>query len=308
MNVLFYSAGGDRPAEWEAALRAHLPELVFRVWTPDAAPFAADYVLAWQPPAALFAGQTRLRAVFNLGAGVDAVLAADTLPAHVPLIRLEDAGMGQQMLEYVAHAVLRRYRRFDVYEEQARRREWCPHALVARPTLGVLGLGVLGRAVARGMHALGFTVRGWSRSAQTLDGIACYAGAAELDTFLAGSQVLVCLLPLTADTAGILGRDTFARLPRGAYLINLARGGHLVENDLLEALATGQLAGACLDVFAREPLPPQHAFWTHPRISVTPHVSALTLLPDAARQIAAKLRALEAGEAVSGVVDRARGY
>ncbi|VWC27064.1 glyoxylate reductase [Burkholderia latens] len=218
--------------------------------------------------------------------------------------------MAQQMIEYVTHAVLRYLRRFDEYETLQRERRWQvlePHPR-ARFTVAVLGLGVLGAQVARALAALGLPVRGYSRSPKQLDGIDTFAGDGALDACVDGAKVVVNLLPSTRDTDGILSARTFAKLARGAYVVNVARGAHLVEADLLGALASGQVAAATLDVFEHEPLPPDHPFWHTPRITITPHSSAETLRDEAVEQIAGKIRAFERGEPVTGIVDYARGY
>ncbi|KFG95430.1 glyoxylate reductase [Burkholderia paludis] len=313
MKLLFHSPHQEAGA-WRDEIARALPEAELRTWRPgDTA--AADYALVWRAPREFFTPRDSLRAIFNLGAGVDALLALDrahpgTLPAHVPLVRLEDTGMTRQMVEYVTHAVLRYLRRFDEYDAQQRERRWQPlepHAH-ARFTVAVLGLGVLGAQVARALAALGLPVRGYSRGAKQLDGIATFAGDGALDACLDGAKVLVNLLPSTPDTDGILSSRTFARLAPGAYLVNVARGAHLVEADLLDALASGRIAAATLDVFQHEPLPADHPFWQAPRITITPHSSAETLHVEAVEQIAGKIRALERGERVGGIVDYARGY
>jgi glyoxylate/hydroxypyruvate reductase A len=263
----------------------------------------------------MLAGRDDLRAIFNLGAGVDAILALEhehpgTLPRNAQLIRLEDTGMALQMAEYVTHAVLRYLRRFDEYQMLQNERRW--EVLDPHPretfTVGVLGLGVLGAQVAQSVAAFGMPVRGYSRSARQIDGIATFAGEAQFDTFLDGVKVLVNLLPHTPDTRDVLNARTFSKLARGAYLINVARGGHLVEADLLDALASGQLAAATLDVFREEPLPADHPFWQEPRITITPHMSALTLRAESVEQVARKINAFMRGDAVSGVVNLERGY
>ncbi|KWF00276.1 2-hydroxyacid dehydrogenase [Burkholderia pseudomultivorans] len=313
MKILFHSPHQEAAA-WRDELARALPEAELRAWQPgDTAP--ADYALVWRAPREFFAPRDGLRAIFNLGAGVDALLALDhahpgTLPRHVPLVRLEDSGMAQQMIEYVTHAVLRYLRRFDEYEALQRARRW--QALEPHPrasfTVAVLGLGVLGAQVARALAALGLPVRGYSRSPKQLDGIETFAGEQAFDACIDGAKVLVNLLPSTPDTDGILCARTFARLAPGAYLVNVARGAHLVDADLLDALANGRIAAATLDVFHREPLPADHPFWAAPRITITPHSSAETLRAEAVEQIAGKIRAFERGEPVGGIVDYARGY
>ena len=316
MKVLFWLPQSDASA-WLYELALALPGADVREWQPgdDA---SADFAVVWKPPRELLAARAGLRAIFNLGAGVDAILAQEreqpgTLPRDALLVRLEDSGMAQQMSEYVMHAVLRYQRRFDEYALAQAERTW--KALAPHPrntfTVGVLGVGVLGAQVARAIASLGVPVRGFSRSAKHLDGIETYAGelhGAEFDRFLDGVKLLVNLLPATPDTTNVLNARAFSKLARGAYLVNVARGAHLVEQDLLDALASGTLAAATLDVFRDEPLPPGHPFWRAPRITITPHVSALTLRDEAIAQIADKIAALSRGETVSGIVDVERGY
>lgn len=310
MRILFHATGSHHPDAWLDALRAEFPQAQLRLWR-EGDDDPADYAVVWKPPVEMLRGRTGLKAIFNIGAGVDAILRfGDALPAGVAVVRLDDAGMAVQMAEYVSHAVLRYFRRFDEYAAQAGRREW----QVLKPNekkdfaIGILGLGVLGRRVAEALAHFGFPVQGWSRTVKNLPGVQCHAGEAGLDEFLRSTRVLVCMLPLTAETAGILNRETLGRLPRGSYLINVARGGHLMEQDLLDLVRQEHIAGATLDVFQEEPLPPAHPFWSEPRITITPHMSALTLRDDSVRQIAGKIRKLERGEPIAGVIDLAKGY
>ncbi len=323
LRVVFCARESQAPA-WLAALRTELHACgqQAEVWWRDAADTAtdaaaqqADIALVWKPPAALFAEQRALKLVFNLGAGVDALLAMPAFPRDVPLLRLEDAGMSEALAEYVLAAVLRVYRGFDRYQTQQQAAQWTPLPLRDRSDyrIGVLGLGVIGGAIARTLAAYGFAVRGFSRTPRSIDGVACLAGALDpaaqpCASFLEQLDVLVSVLPLTDTNRGALNAALFARLAPGAHLINVGRGGHLVEADLLAALDTGQLGAATLDVFDTEPLPPAHPFWSRPEILVTPHISAITQLAPSAQQVAAKLAAWSRGEAVSGQVDPARGY
>lgn len=312
MRLLLYIPS-KTAAEWRDAFVRALPGAEVRMWGDDlgeSEDWPADYAAFWYPPRGMLDRQTRLKAVFNLGAGVDAALETLALPPGVPLVRLEDAGMGRQMEEYVAWAVLRYFRRFDVYADQQARGEWRVHAprRHADFPVGMMGLGVLGQQIARMLAGLGFPVRAWSAGRKSIERVRAFAGPEELGEFLRGCRALVCILPLTPQTRGLLNRETLAMLPRGAYLVNVGRGGLVVDEDLLSALESGQIAGATLDVFNAEPLPPGHAFWSHPGIVITPHCSAATLVEDAVAQVAAKIRALDRGERVSGVVDPARGY
>ncbi|BEN77756.1 glyoxylate/hydroxypyruvate reductase GhrA [Serratia marcescens] len=313
MNIIYYHPLFNAQ-EWLAGIKQRLPQAEIREWQRgDERP--ADYALVWRPPHEMLANRRDLKAVFALGAGVDAILDQErkhpgTLPAGVPLLRLEDTGMAQQMQEYALSYVLRYFRRFDEYQALQQRQEWQPldpHSLDDF-TIGILGAGVLGQSVARKLTEFGFSVRCWSRSAKQIDGVQSFAGEAQRAAFLDGVKLLINLLPNTPETIGILNRELFAQLSTGAYLINIARGAHLVEADLLAALEQGQLAAATLDVFAREPLPQDHPFWRHPRVTITPHIAAITLPQQAMDQIAANIRALEAGHAPAGVVDRQRGY
>lgn len=293
---------------WLAELRAALPQARIDAWRPG---LPADYELAlvWHAPQQLFDEQTRLRAVLNLGAGVDALLALRLAPG-LQVLRLEDAGMAVQMAEYVCHALIRFFREFDVYAGQQQRGLWQPLALRARDefTVGIMGLGVLGTRVARAVQAFEFPLLGWSRTPRALDGVRCFAGAAALPDFLAATRVLVVLLPLTAQTRGILDRAHLGQLPRGAYLINLARGALVVEDDLRALLDEGHLAGAALDVMADEPLPAGHWMWSHPRVALTPHISGMTLRGETIAQVVRAVQALEGGAPLPGLVDRGRGY
>ena len=309
MQILFH-APNSNPEAWQAALANAIPGASVRIWREgDDAP--ADYAVVWRPPKAMVAAPRGLKAIFNIGAGVDGILElGDALPQSVPIIRLDDAGMGVQMSEYVTHAALRYRRRFDEYDAQARSKQWRflkPYDK-ATFTVGILGLGLLGQRIARSLAELEFPLCGWSRTPKDVSGVVCHHGQGGLDAFLEQARVLVCVLPLTAETARILNRNTLGRLPRGAFLINVARGGHLVEADLLELVQDGHITAATLDVTDEEPMPPEHPFWSEPRITVTPHIAALTLRDESARQIAAKISMLERGECVPGTVDRTRGY
>jgi glyoxylate/hydroxypyruvate reductase A len=300
----------NRPDPWIEGLRAALPEAVVENWTPGAAP--ADHAVVWAPPQRFLDEQPGLRGLFNIGAGVDALLKLKVAP-QTQVVRLDDAGMSVQMAEYVCHALIRHFREFDAYEAEARARRWSYRKPRERQdfAVGVMGLGVLGERVAKAVAQFEFPVNGWSRSPKQIHGVGCFAGESQFDDFLGASRVLVNLLPLTRETRGILNRDTLSKLNGGrpgGYLINVARGAHLVDDDLIPLLDSGQLAGAMLDVFNVEPLPARHPFWSHPKITVTPHGSARTERDISIRQIAGKIRAMERGEAVAGVVDAARGY
>ena len=293
---------------WRAALAAALPEAEIAVW--PVAPADPDYALVWRPPAELFTRVRPAKAIFNLGAGVDALLSVPTLPRDVPVIRLTDAGMAEQMAEYVTLAVLRAYREMDAYAAQQRDARWQPRPRLVKREFGVglMGFGILGQAIADALMPFGFPLASWSRTRKAIGGVTSFAGSAELPPFLATARVLVCTLPSTPETAGILDRATLSQLAQGAHVVNIARGDLVVDGDLIALLDSGHLAGATLDVFATEPLPVDHAFWHHPRVTVTPHVSAATLIPESVAQVAAGIRRIEKGQTATGAVDRQRGY
>jgi glyoxylate/hydroxypyruvate reductase A len=309
MRILLQRADGQTDP-WLRDFAEVMPGAEIVVWQEGVDPGHCDYAVLWSPPAAVFAQLKRVKAMFLAGAGADAILKfGDALPA-APLIRLGDAGMAVQMAEYVAHAVLRYFRRFDDYEKQARRGIWAPLPQHAKEdfAVGVMGMGMLGGRVLEALRHFGFPLRGWSRTPKQAEGVECFSGAEGLDRFLSGSRVLVCMLPLTPETTNLLDRTQLSKLPQGAYLINVARGAHVAEPDLLTLIRSGHIAGATLDVFRNEPLPAPHPFWEEPRITMTPHISALTVRRDSIRQIADKIRALENDEPVADVVDRNRGY
>lgn len=300
----------DTKAEpWLQGFKAALPGADIQLWQPGAQAEPADYAVVWAPPQAFFDSQPHLKGIFNIGAGVDALMKL-SLPKGVPVVRLDDAGMSVQMAEYVCHAVIRHFREFDVYDEELRAARWAfrkPRRRAELP-VGVMGLGVLGERVARSLLQFDFPVMGWSRTPKAIEGVQGFAGEARFDAFLRASRVLVCLLPLTPQTQGIMRRETLSLLQAGGYVINVARGAHLVDEDLIALLDEGHLSGAMLDVFRTEPLPAEHPFWRHPRITVTPHTSARTLRDESIVQIAGKITAMERGESIAGIVDGSRGY
>ncbi|HET8728342.1 MAG TPA: glyoxylate/hydroxypyruvate reductase A [Alphaproteobacteria bacterium] len=309
MATLLFQHQSD-PEPWRDLFARLMPELEVRTW-PEAGDLGEiDYAFVWNPPPGLLGRLPRLKAVFSLGAGADFILAAPDLPEGVPVARVVDPDMTQRMREYVVLAVLAHHRRWAELMANQRARRWdlarIPPAS-ERP-VGVLGLGVLGRAAAESLAGLGFPVAGWSRTPKDVPGIACHHGPTGLDVVAGGSAILVNLLPLTPDTKGILNARLFAAMPRGAFIVNAARGGHLIEADLLAALDGGHLGGATLDVFETEPLPRDHPFWTHPKVTVTPHIASQASRRMRARLVIDNIRRIEDGLPPQNLVDRARGY
>ncbi|AEE67554.1 2-hydroxyacid dehydrogenase [Bordetella pertussis] len=310
MKIIYASCNAIDPREWTEPLQAALPEAEVVAWQASQPVQHAELAVVWNPPAELFERELGLRAAFNLGAGVDALFRLETLPPDFPVVRLEDAGMAVQMAEYAAHALVRASRQFDAYDAQQRAGQWHPLPELDRTQwpVGVLGMGVMGTRVAQTLAGMDYPVAGWSRSGNAPQGVQAFGGADALPAFLARTRVLVNTLPLTDETRDLLRRDTLSQLLPGAHLINMGRGEHLVEEDLLALLDSGHMAGAALDVFREEPLPAGHPFWSHPRVAITPHIAAISLRRETVAQLAAKIRAFLRGEPVTGMVTRRRGY
>jgi len=304
-----YKADPVRGAVW-AELFAHaMPDLPFHIWPDIGDPREVRYLAAWQPPDDIAERFPNLEVLFSTGAGTDHFDLSAISPA-LPVVRMVESGIVAGMVEYVTLAVLAIHRDWGRYLGQQRAATWGPHRVypAASRRVGVLGLGVLGRAVLERLSGFGFTCAGWSRSPQQIEGVECHAGPEQLAAFLARTDILVCLLPLTDSTRGILCRRLFDQLPRGATLINVGRGGHLVQDDLLEALEDGRLGHAILDVCEPEPLPPDHPFWTHPQVTLTPHIASMTQPESAVEAVIENIRRHREGLPMTGLVDRARGY
>jgi glyoxylate/hydroxypyruvate reductase len=307
--ILFYSENED-PAPWREAFCRELPHMPFEVWPFHGPLEAVRYLVVWKPRHGFIAQFPRLKAILALGAGVDPIPTDPTLPKDVPLLRLVDVGFPAQMAEYAAYAVLRFQRRMREYEGAQRAARWQEFdPIYARDfPVGVMGLGVIGEVVARRLAALGYPVAGWTRSPRRVDAIEVFSGRDNFARFLARSQVIVNVLPLTPETENILNAKALAAMPKGAFLVNIGRGKHVVDRDLIDALDSGQLGGAALDVFREEPLPASHPFWRHPGIVLTPHVAAPTVASEVQTQIIENIKRIERGEVPTGRVDLARGY
>ena len=297
--------------DWRNALLAEDPGLDVRRF-PDAGDSAAiEAAVVWTShDMAELRRYPNLRLIVSMGAGVDHLLRPPGPPPGVPVARLKDARLTQGMTEWVLLNVLRFHRQDLEYRalQAARRWEELPAPDTATRRIGILGLGELGGAAAAALLALGFPVMGWSRTPKQRPGGECFHGAEGFDAMLARSDILLCLLPLTPETRGILDRRALGLLPRGAFLLNAARGGHLVQEDLLAALDSGQVAAAALDVFEPEPLPPDHPFWAHPRVVMTPHAASITIPSSAAPQVVENLRRARSGQPLLNLVDFGAGY
>ncbi len=306
---IFFNSDLDSAAEWRAALATQLEAFTLFTTEDPLDPALADVALVWKLPPGGLDRFVNLRAVLSLGAGINQ-LNPQELPAHVPLARLVDTSLTGTMIEYAKAAVYRYHRRFHLFERRSRESNWTfiPPTLAGETAVAVLGLGEIGGPIAEALRQEGFRVGGWSRRPRPLDGITQYSGQDGLERLVADSDILINVLPLTGDTRGILNRRLFAHCRAGLCLINMGRGPHLVEADLIEALASGRIDSATLDVAIEEPPPPGHPFWNHPQILLTPHVAGQAVPGTAARNIAANIRRAMAGEPLANVVDLARGY
>ncbi len=308
-RLLFYS-NIDPIEQWRPALEAEMPELEIRVYPEIGAMEEIDYALVWQPPHGLLASLPNLRLIHTVGAGVDALFLDPDLPTHVPIVRMVDRCLRNMMSEYALYAVLHHHRDMPHYGAQQGRGDWTRHwpDMTPETPVGILGLGEIGRDVAAKFATLGFPVHGWSRSRKELPGVTCHAGADGLTKLLATCRYVVCILPLTDETRGLVDEDFLRAMRKDAVLINIGRGAHVVDDDLLAALDTGEIAGAVLDVFNEEPLPADHPYWHHPKVIATPHIAAETDPKDGAVEVVANLRRFEAGEPLPTLVTPKAGY
>jgi len=302
--------GGDSP-KWRRLLPEALGEPVeVRAWPHVGAVEDIEVALAWKAPRGALAKLPNLKLIVSLGMGVDHLLQDDLLPPETPIVRIMDSGLIGQMSEYAIYFALRHHRRMPDYEASQRAHKWQIADFVdtADRRVGVLGMGAIGQDIARKITMLGFPTAGWSRTQRQLEGVECLDGPAGLDRLLRRSDILINVLPLTPRTIGMVDAAFLAKLPGGAYFINIARGGHVVDSDLLAALDSGHLSGAALDVFHEEPLPSTHAYWGHPKVLVTPHIAGETNPRTAAASVAENIRRIREGRPLVHTIDRNEGY
>jgi glyoxylate/hydroxypyruvate reductase A len=309
MALLFLS-NSDKKHIWQQELTRLVPDLDFRVWPDAGNPEEIDFALIWSPPEGELAKYPNLKVACSLGAGVDHLMKPGVLPEGLPVVRLIDPKMSRQMREWIAYAVLRLHREMPIFEDQQRAKVWKsrPNRDTENTRVGILGIGELGALSAETLMALGFPVMGWSRSPKDIEGVECFHGPDGLTEMLRKTDILICLLPLTDETRGIINAEKLALLPEGASVINAARGAHIVDDDLIAALDSGHIAFAMMDVFHVEPLPEDHPYWSHPKVTVTPHVASLTPPETSAPQVAENIMRMRKGEPLLNQVDPKRGY
>lgn len=295
------------PGPWVEALSTMLPKSTISIWSPGLEP--CDIAIVWSPTQQFIDEQSNLKLLFNIGAGVDSILKLN-LPESLKVVKLDNTDIATQMTEYVCHEVIRHFRKFSEYSQDQDKKRWTLRKPRNRNefSIGVMGLGNIGLKVAKTLKVFDFTVNGYSRTEKHIEGIHTFAGKEQFSDFLRASRVLINLLPLTPDTQNILNKETLSQMQRGGYVINVARGDHLVDQDLISLIDEGYLSGATLDVFRTEPLPIEHPFWTHPNITVTPHISARMMRDDTIANIVYKIQALQRGEPITGIVDNQLGY
>ncbi len=307
--TLLFKVDDARAHDWKSLFQTHAPDIEVRLWPDIGDPAQIQFFASWQPPADLHVQFPNLQVVFATSAGVDQ-FDLSALPEHIEVVRMLDPGIAQGIVEYVCFAVLSLHREIPLYLDQQRQHHWQTRPLIParQRRVGVMGLCNLGIAALQSLRPFGFDLSGWARSEKHIEGVRCFAGDQQLIPFLNQCDLLICLLPLTADTRGILNAKTFAALPHGARLINLGRGGHLVESDLLDALATGQIEQAILDVLNDEPPSQNHPYWDHPRIWLTPHIGAMTSPDSAFKLLLENIRRHQRGEPMQGAIARDVGY
>lgn len=309
MSLLFIAPNRDLKA-WEEAIKNVDPNIDIEFWPDVKNNDQVQFAVCWNQPKHVLDQYPNLKAVSSLGAGADHLLADESLLNSVEICRVVATSLVQQMKEYILAAVLNIQRNMVHYIRQKDQGTWRPHnhPLSSALQIGVMGLGELGKPVAKQLVQMGYPVSGWARSSKDIEQVTTFAGAEELDGFLNNTQILICLLPLTNDTEGILNLNTFKQLKENGWIINAARGEHLVDEDLIYALDSGILQGAWLDVFSEEPLPNKHAFWNRENIIITPHIASFTKPAEVADQIVENYKRALSGMELNHKVDRERGY
>lgn len=306
MSLLIISPNRD-PGAWVEALKKEALELEVETYPDVREPEAVEFVLSWKHPHGVFKQFPNLKVISSIGAGIDHIISDPEIPSHIRITRVVDRQLTEDMSIFMLSLVLEHLRNLSFHHCS---RSW-ESKMYQRPgelQVGIMGMGVLGTAVAKRLKMNGFQVAGWSKTSKELPDINNFHSEEQLPAFLKNSNILVCLLPLTSETENILSKELFEKLPKNAYLINVARGKHLVENDLLEAIENGRLAGASLDVFREEPLPRDHAFWDHPKIKITPHIASITSPSSVAPQIIENYRNMKNQRSLSNKVSRETEY
>lgn len=308
LSVVYRGPKG-RGAIWREIALNTIPDLSWSVWPDVPEPEKVDALVTWLAPDNYQQIFPNLSAIFSVGAGVDQ-FSPQTMPTHIKLVKMVDPGINAMMISYVLSSVLMLHRDQLAYLQAKSQSTWAPLPvkLPSECRVGIMGLGNLGQSVAKTLMQLGFKLSGWNKSSRTIDGVQCYFAQSQLAEFMSQLDIVICLLPLTPETKGILNAHNLAHLPKGASVINVGRGQHLVEQDLINLLDTGHIKQAILDVFEQEPLPAEHPFWQHPAIHITPHIAAVTRNDTAGQQLADNFKRWLSDEPLVGEIDKQKGY
>ena len=300
----------NNPEPWLTALTSIGLNIDVQIWPSDKPKSDITFALCWQHPEGILNDYPNLQCICSMGAGVDHLFKDRQLPTNVPIVRLVDPAMNQSMFEYISSAAFFYLRNIDLYQTQQLKKQWLQHPSksVSKTTIGIMGLGQIGNFCAIKLSKLGFAVKGWSKTSKTIDGVNTYSGNEQLTEFATDISILVCLLPLTKELKGVLNLKLFQSLTKGSCLINVARGEHLVESDLLTVLSSKHLDSAFLDVFIEEPLPQEHPFWSQSNIQITPHCSSVTEPQSVAEQIINNYQLVKASKKLINLVDINKGY
>ncbi|TVZ27227.1 glyoxylate/hydroxypyruvate reductase A [Gillisia sp. Hel_I_86] len=306
MSVLLICTGRD-PQVWVNAIREQQPNVKLYVYPEAHDPKEITYAVTWRHPKRVFNKYPNLKVIASIGAGVDHIICDPEIPKSALVTRVIDEQLTKDMSTFVLALVLDKIRNISLHHSE---KKWGPkpYQTVEEENIGIMGLGVLGKSAALNLSKNGFKVSGWSKTKKHIDGVSTYHGERDLNDFLKNTSILICLLPLTLETECILNKELFEKLPKGAYLINVARGEHLVEHDLLEMLDKNHLSGASLDVFRIEPLPQEHPFWKHPNIQITPHIASITDPKNAVNQLLDNYNRMLANKPLNNIVELKKGY
>ncbi len=309
MSIIF-SCSDISAGPWISAINRELPGLNINVWPETGIPEEVEFLILWGHWDGRFKDFPKLKGILSLGAGVDHILGLPDLPKNLPIVPLADPALKTGMVEYVLYNVIRFHRQFKEYEDQQKKLQWIerPQIPPHKRCIGIMGLGTLGSICAKNLAGLGFNVIGWSRTKKNIQGVTCHYGEHGLPSLLTSSEIIICLLPMTPQTKGILNKANMKKLPAGSYIINAARGAHLIELDLLELIDAGHIAGAALDVFETEPLHLSSQLWSNPKVAITPHVAAVANHESAAKVIAETVQRIKSGKAISNSINLTTGY
>lgn len=308
MAIVIINPKGVEP--WISALKQVDPNLDIRTFPNDSNREEISFALTWRHPYGIFKDYPNLKCISSMGAGVDHLLNDSELPTQVVITRLVDPYLAQDMAEFVLSLIMNHLRDLNAFKIKQTQAIWKPgeYLRIKDVKVGIMGVGAIGKKVAMELQKTGFNVIGWARTPKEKTNFTVHVGKDGLSGFLNSSDILVCVLPLTPETKGIINKENLQQLPKNAFVINVGRGDHVVDDDLLQLISEGHLSGASLDVFSQEPLPSKNALWKHPRINITPHIASLTNPISVAEQIVENYHRMKEGKSPLNIVSKAKGY